>query len=155
MAYDKLIADYLAGPQMLRQAVARITQEQLEAHPIPGKWSIREVVCHIADYEPVYADRMKRMIAENGPVISGGNPTAMAARLAYGSRDLEEELALIELVRRQMACILRTLKPEDFLRRGIHDKRGPTTLAELVERITGHIPHHVALIEEKRKAMGR
>ncbi len=155
MAYDKLIAEYLAGPEMLRQAVAGMPQGQLDARPIPGKWSIREVVCHIADYEPVYADRMKRVIAENEPVISGGSPDAMAARLAYGSRDIEEELALIELVRKQMARILRALQPEDFQRRGIHDKRGPTTLAELVERITGHIPHHAARIEEKRRAMGQ
>ena len=149
-----LINNYLTSPQMLRQAVAGMTQEQLDARPIPGKWSTREVVCHIADYEPVYADRMKRVIAENEPVICGGNPDALAARLAYGSRDVEEELALIEVVRKQMARILRALQPEDFQRRGIHDKRGPTTLAELVERVTGHIPHHIELIEEKRKAMG-
>jgi hypothetical protein len=154
MDYASLITDYLAGPEMLRQAVAGMTQEQLDARPIPGKWSTREVVCHIADYEPVYADRMKRVIAENEPVISGSSPDAMAARLAYGSRDIEEELALIELARKQMSRILRALKPEDFQRRGIHDKLGPTTLANLVERITGHIPHHVALIEEKKTAMG-
>jgi uncharacterized damage-inducible protein DinB len=152
--YDRLITDYLAGPQLLRQAVAGMTPQELDARPVPGKWSTREVVCHVADYEPVYADRMKRVIAENEPVISGGSPDAMAARLAYASRDIEEELALIELVRKQMARILRALQPEDFQRRGIHDKRGPTTLAELVERITGHIPQHVAFIEEKRKAMG-
>jgi uncharacterized damage-inducible protein DinB len=131
-----------------------MTREQLDARPIPGKWSIREVVCHIADYEPVYADRIKRVLTENEPLICGSNPDALAARLAYGSRDLEEELALIELVRKQMARILRALKPEDFQRRGVHDRRGPTTLAELVERVTGHIPHHVALIDEKQKAMG-
>ncbi len=153
MEYDRLVNEYLAGPPMLRKAVGGLTQEQLDARPIPGRWSAREVVCHIADYEPVYADRMKRVITENEPRICGSDPDALAARLAYGSRDLEEELALIELVRKQIACILRALKPEDFQRRGIHDKRGPTTLAELVERVTGHIPHHVALIEEKKKAM--
>ncbi len=45
--------------------MAGVSREQLDAHPVPGKWSICEVVCHIADYEPVYADRMKRVIAEN------------------------------------------------------------------------------------------
>jgi uncharacterized damage-inducible protein DinB len=154
MEHDGLITDYLAGPQTLRQAVAGMTQEQLDARPIPGKWSTREVVCHIADYEPVYADRMKRVIAENEPAISGGHPDAMAARLAYGSRDVEEELVLIEVVRKQMGRILRALKPEDFQRRGIHDKRGPMTLATILERVTGHIPHHAGLVEEKRKAMG-
>ena len=114
MDYDKLIDDYLVGPQLLRQAVAGMTPLELDARPIPGKWSTREVICHIADYEPVYADRMKRVIAENEPVISGGSPDAMAARLAYSSRDIEEELALIELVRKQMARILRRFSPRIF-----------------------------------------
>ena len=130
-----------------------MTQEQLDARPVPGKWSTREVVCHIADYEPIYADRMKRVIAENEPAICGGNPDALAARLAYGSRDVEEELALIELVRKQMGRILQALRSEDFQRRGIHEKHGPMTLATILERVTGHIPHHVGAIEEKKKAM--
>jgi len=155
MEYDGLVNDYLAGAKVLRQAVAGMTPLELDARPIPGKWSTREVICHIADYEPVYADRMKRVIAENEPTICGGNPDALAARLAYGSRDVEEELALIEAVRRQMGRILRALQPEDLQRRGIHDKRGPMTLATILERVTGHIPHHVGAIEEKRKAMGR
>ena len=49
MDYDGMITDYLAGPQVLRQAVAGMTQEELDARPILGKWSTREVVCHIAD----------------------------------------------------------------------------------------------------------
>jgi uncharacterized damage-inducible protein DinB len=155
MEYERPIDDYLAGPLMLRQVVAGMTQEHLDARPIPGKWSTREVVCHIADYEPIYADRMKRVIVEDEPTIYGGHPEALAARLAYGSRDVEEELLLVEAVRKQMARILRALRPEDFHRGGIHDKRGPMTLATVLERVTGHIPHHVALIEEKKKAMGR
>ena len=78
-----------------------------------------------------------------------------AARLAYHDRNAEEELLLIELIRKQVARILRTLKPEDFQRRGIHSESGPLTLETLVQRITGHIPHHVRFIEEKRKALGQ
>jgi len=66
MDHSKLIADYLAGPEILRSAVAGMTREQLDACPIPGKWSTKQVVCHIADFEPVDVDRMKRVIAENG-----------------------------------------------------------------------------------------
>jgi len=47
------------------------------------------------------------------------------------------------------------LKPEDFQRRGIHSEAGPLTLETLLQRITGHIPHHVRFIEEKRKAMAQ
>ena len=94
------------------------------ARPIPGKWSTLEVICHIADFEIVYADRIKRIIAENEPTLFGGDPTEFAARLAYHQRNPEEELLLIALIRQQVARILRTLKPEDFQRRGIHSTVG-------------------------------
>jgi len=148
-----LIDDYLAGPQLLRQAVAGMTQEQLVARPVPGKWSTLEVICHLADFEIVGADRIKRVIAENEPTLFGGDEKIFAARLAYHQRNAEEELLLIELIRKQVARILRTLKPEDFQRRGIHSEVGPQTLEALVQRRSRHIPHHIQFIEEKRKAL--
>ena len=153
MSHDALIEDYLAGPGLLRRAVAGMTSDQLLARPIAGKWSTQEVVCHLADYEPIYADRMKRVIALEGPELLRGDPGLFAARLAYEHRDAEEELALIEITRKQMARILRALKPEDFRRKGGHSRDGALTLEVLLQRITAHIPHHVRFIEEKRRAL--
>ena len=131
-----------------------MTRQQLAARPIPGKWSTLEVVCHIADFEPVYADRMKRVIAEENPLLLSGDPDKFQARLAYGSRDAGEELTLIETVRSQMARILASLSEQDFGRTGKHSSDGPLSLAVLLERITDHIPHHLQFIEEKRRALG-
>ena len=131
-----------------------MTHEQLVARPIPGKWSTLEVICHLADFEIVFADRIKRIIAEDEPTLFGGDPDGFAARLAYHERNAEEELLLIALIRQQVARILRTLKPEDFQRRGIHSESGPMILDAMIERITGHIPHHLRFIEDKRAAMG-
>ena len=150
-----LIDDYLAGPQLLRQAVAGMSGEQLLARPIPGKWSTLEVICHLADFEIVGADRIKRVIAENEPTLLGGDEKLFAARLAYHQRDADEELLLIETIRSQLARILRTLKPEDFQRRGVHSEVGPLTLEAFVQRSTSHIPHHVRFIEEKRKVLAQ
>lgn len=147
------IDQYLSGPQLLRQAVAGMTRAQLLARPIAGRWSTLEVVCHLADFEIVCADRLKRVIAESEPTLFGGDPDVFAARLAYHDRDLEEELQLIELVRRQVARVLRTCRPEDYQRRGIHSEVGPLTLESLLQRVINHIPHHVRFIEEKRKAL--
>jgi hypothetical protein len=148
-----LIDEYLAGPRQLRQAIAGMTAQQIDAAPIPGKWSTRQVICHIADFEPVYADRMKRVIAEHEPTMFSGDPDVFAARLAYDRRDIEEELQLIEAIRKHVARILRTLKPEDFQRKGIHSLDGPRTLEQLLNSITIHVPHHVRFIEEKRAAL--
>jgi hypothetical protein len=150
----ELIVSYLAGPEVLRKAVAGMTPEQLIVRPIPGKMSTLEVVCHLADFEIVFADRIKRVIAEDEPTLFSGDPDVFAARLAYHRRDAEEELQIIELIRKQVARILRGISPADFQRKGIHSESGPITLEALVQRITGHIPHHVQFIEEKRKALG-
>lgn len=151
---NRLIEDYLAGPALLRQAVVGMTSAELDATPIPGKWSTRQVVCHIADFEPVYADRIKRVIAEERPTFFGGDPDVFAARLAYSARDVEEELALVDVVRRHVGRILRSLSESDFQRIGNHSEDGPVTLETLLLRVTAHIPHHVRFIEEKRKALG-
>ena len=153
MSTQQLIEEYLAGPELLRRSVAGLTKQQWQATPVPGTWSIQQVVCHIADFEPVYADRMKRILAEHIPVVFGGNPDQFAAHLAYLERDPEEELDLINVVRRSMAHILRTLSPDDFQRVAIHSVDGPVTLQTLLQRITGHIPHHIKFIDEKRQAM--
>lgn len=155
MDLPTLIAQYASGPQLLRQSTNGMSAGDLDARPIPGKWSTREVICHVADMDQVYAERMKRVIAEKEPTLSNADPDQFAARLAYAHRDVAEEIALIEAIRAEVARILRTLGPADFQRRGIHSSDGPLTLATLLERITGHIPHHVRFIEEKRAALKR
>jgi uncharacterized damage-inducible protein DinB len=150
----ELVENYVAGPRALRQAITGLTREQLTARPVPGKWSILEVVCHIADFEPVYTERMKRVIALEKPTFLGADENLFAAKLAYHDRDLEEELKIIETTRSQMARILRTLPQSALERVGNHDERGPRTLENLVATITNHIPHHLKFVAEKRKALG-
>jgi hypothetical protein len=154
MSIERLIDDYAGGPERIRQAVSGMSDEQLDAKPIPGTWSTRQVVCHVADFEPIYSDRMKRVIAEDEPTFFGGDPDVFAARLAYAQRNVDEEIQLVELVRRQTVNILRTLAPEEFRRTGNHFEDGPLSLELLLSRITSHIPHHVKFIEAKRNALG-
>jgi hypothetical protein len=161
-----LIESYLAGVQTLRQAVAGLSKEQARARPVPGKWSTLEVVCHIADFEPVYADRMKRVIAEDKPPLFSADQDRFAAQLMYMDRDMDEEIAIIENTRRQMARILKGLPGQAFARTGLFfgslasDPKAPLgegrprSLEELLRNITNHIPHHVEFIHDKRKALG-
>lgn len=153
MNHAELIDAYLAGPQLLRQAVAGMSADDLDARPVPGKMSTREVICHIADFEPVYVERMKRSLAEDHPPLRGGDPDAWRAALAYDARDVAEELDLIELTRKAMARILRTLPEAGWNRTGIHSEAGPLSVEGLLRRITEHIPHHIRFIEEKRQVL--
>jgi hypothetical protein len=149
-----LVDAYLAGPRSLRQAVAGMSREQLLARPIAGRWSTLEVVCHLADFDPILADRMKRIIAEERPALLGADEKRFAAALAYHERDLDEELSILEHTRSQMARILRTLPPDALQRVGVHNERGELTLERVITTCINHISHHIAFIAEKRKALG-
>ena len=150
----ELIDAYVAGPAKLRAAVKSLTREQLLARPVTGRWSTLEVVAHLADFEPVFADRMKRIISHDNPLLVGADEQLFASKLAYHERDLEEELTLIDVTRKQMARILRTLTPDALGRSGVHNERGLRTLQQFLEGATGHIDHHLPFIAEKKKALG-
>ena len=149
----QLIARYASGPSELRTALSGLNATQLRTPTPPGRWSVLEVVCHIADFELVYADRMKRVVAEDRPTLFGGDPDLFAARLAYDQRDLEEELQVIESIRRHVARFLGTLDAPALVREGLHSSDGPLTLSTLLQRIVGHIPHHIDFIRQKRQSL--
>src|SRR5947209_16249320 len=123
MSQQKLIADYAAGAEALRKAVAGMTAQQVRARPIAGKWSTLEVVCHLADFDPILADRMKRIISHDKPLLFGADENLFARALAYHDRDVNEELDLIARTRGQMAKILSKLPAEAFARVGNHSER--------------------------------
>lgn len=147
---DELIDRYAAGPGELRSAIGDLPESHVRTPAEPGRWSVLQVICHISDFELVYADRIKRILAEDRPTMFGGDPDQFAAKLAYDQRDLQEELDVITSVRRQVTRLLRTLDSVAFERVGIHSDDGPLTLAVLVKRIAGHIPHHAEFIRQKR-----
>ena len=145
---------YLAGVSQLRDGVKGMTPEQAAARPVPGRWSTLECVAHIADFEPVYADRMKRVIALDKPLMFVADENEYVKHLAYEHRDLDEELALIEATRKELARILRHLPESALQRTGVHNERGLVTLADLLASVTNHLTHHLRHIMEKRKALG-
>ena len=151
---SQMIETYLEGPPALRKAVAGMSREELHARPVAGKWSTLEVVAHLADFEPVFADRMKRIISHDNPLLMGADEVLFAAKLAYPERDLDEELTLIEMTRKQMARILRSLTPDALGRSGVHNERGLRTLQQFLEGAIEHVNHHLPFIAEKKKALG-
>ena len=153
MTIASLIDEYAAGPAELRKLVAGLSAEQVRARPIPGKWSILEVVCHLADFEPVYLDRLKVILVQDRPTFFGRDENAFAAKFAYHQRDLAEELKIIESCRQSMSRILRTLPAADFQRLGVHNEAGEMTFEALLRRVTGHVTHHAKFIAEKRAAL--
>jgi uncharacterized damage-inducible protein DinB len=153
-SHSELIDAYLDSLPRLRRAVADLSPEQLRSRPVPGKWSTLEVVCHLVDSEQAWCHRLKRVIAEDRPLLIGYDESRFTAALPYHEAGLEEELALLEGMRRQMARTLRAQPESAWSRTGVHSERGLVTLAEMLQAEADHVPHHLAQILEKRKAMG-
>jgi len=149
----KLIDAYLAGVETLREAVSGLDRAHLCARPVAGMWSILEVVCHLADSEALFAERMKRVIAEDRPTLLFADPSRYVAALAYHERDADEEVALIGLMRRQMARILRSQPEEAWRRVGVHSTEGDRTLEQLLRKAVDHLEHHLSFLRAKRLAL--
>jgi DinB superfamily len=152
MPLSALIDQYLAGSEALRQAVRGLSHDQLTARPVPGKWSTLGVVAHIADFESIIADRMMRVISHERPLLLVADENLMAATLDYQNRDVDAELALVDLTRKRMARILRKLPVESVQRVGVHTFRGLVSLEAILTSAVQHIPHHIAFIEETEGA---
>jgi len=149
-----LITAYLDGPKLLRRVVAGMTRDQLKARPIAGKWSTLEVVGHLVDSEIAYVHRMRRVIAENRPLLIGYDETKFTASLNYNLRDLDAELNLFDALRTQMAFVLKNIPDIAWSRDGVHNERGIETLADLVRIEADHVVHHIRTINDKRVALG-
>lgn len=148
-----LIFAYESGIDELRRAVTGMTPEQARLRPVAGKWSTLEVVCHLADSEQYFADRMKRTIAMNHPLLMGVDGFLYPAALHYHDHSLDEELDLIAVTRRQTARFLKLLAPDAWQRTAIHSETGLVTLRQLLLHAINHVRHHLQFIVEKRSMM--
>src|SRR3981189_3428837 len=123
-----LIHAYLDGPLQVRRVVSDLTAQQIQARPVPGLWSTIEVVCHLVDSEQAWCHRMKRVIAEEKPLLIGYDESRFSTSLGYHQHDLKSELALLDGMRQQMALVLRGLPEAAWARTGMHSERGLITL---------------------------
>jgi hypothetical protein len=148
-----LLDTYLSGPGILRAAVTGMSREQLVSRPVAGRWSVLEVVCHLADTDANIAHRIKRVLSEERPVFERVKPELMVAALAYHDRDGEEELVVFDLTRRQIGRILRASPLEAWERTGIVGDRGERTVSQMINGAVEHLAHHLRFVIEKRRAL--
>jgi uncharacterized damage-inducible protein DinB len=149
-----LIDRYECGTELLRYAVQGLTDEQQHARPGPGDWNMAELVAHLVDSDVVLADRMKRVIAEENPVLQAFDQDAWLVRLDSGLMPVDDGLALFAANRKWMTRILRKCSEADFARTGIHTESGVKTLAGLVAGSVAHLDAHLKFVYAKRANLG-
>ena len=145
---------FAEGGPLLVQATSGLSPEQWREHPIPGTWSVAELVAHLLDCDLVFADRMKRIIAEESPTLQAFDEGAWIARLDSDAMPVDEAAALFAANRKWMARILKARDDADFARAGIHSEKGRQTLAEVLAYATNHLDHHLRFLYAKRAKMG-
>jgi uncharacterized damage-inducible protein DinB len=151
----QLIERYAAGADVPAQSIEGLSRQDLLAFPVPGTWSIQQIILHLMDSDLIASDRMKRVAAEDHPTLVGYNETAFAKTLAYDQVSAQEAAEVFRLNRRITAELLRRLPDTAFARTGLHTERGEVSLENLLETYTQHVDHHLKFIREKRKLLGK
>jgi uncharacterized damage-inducible protein DinB len=132
-------------PGRLAELVERIGPERLEAPPAPGKWSARDILCHLADGEIAFGFRLRQTLAENHHVIQPFDQNGWAK--SYPVTDGRLALAALTALRAWNVAFIRGVKPEDWSKPVTHPERGAMTFQTIVETMAGHDRNHVKQIE--------
>lgn len=145
---------YAAGAEVPGKAIAGLTTEQLRAFPVPGTWSIQQIVAHLMDSDLIAAYRMKRIIAEDKPKLDLWDENAFVPGLRYQDLPAREVCELFRLNRTVLTHILRGLPDATFERTAIHQEMGPMTLGQFLRIYVNHLDHHMAFLKKKRELLG-
>jgi DinB superfamily len=137
-----LVDQYEAGPAVLRSSVEGLSDADLDHRPADGGWTPREVVHHVADSEMTSAIRLRRLIAEEDPLIVGYDGDEFARRLHYANRPIEPALAAVEAARATTTQILRGLTDAEWARTGTHSESGPYGVERWLEIYAVHCDEH-------------
>ena len=144
-----LIDRYSDGYRVVTEALEGITDAELDARPGPGKWTAREIVHHLADSEMTSAIRLRRLIAEDQPVIVGYDQEEFARKLYY-DRPIASSLDAFKAARATSAEILRRLTDAEWARMGTHSESGPYGVEKWLEIYAQHAHGHADQIRRAR-----
>jgi uncharacterized damage-inducible protein DinB len=149
------INDYESGSTRPARWLQGLSPSEIDSHPIPNTWSIREVAVHILDSDLAATHRMRRIASEDTPLLIAYDETAFAKNLRYDAANLTLVTDLFAMHRTFTAGWLRTLPTEAFARVGIHNQRGKVSLAEMIDMYVNHLAHHEKFVVAKRAALGK
>jgi len=147
------------GPELLAVVLTGVYGEETDFSLAPGKWSIRQLIAHLADAEMVGAQRFRQVIAEDNPPLGAFDQDAWAKNLDYARKQPKQSLESFRRMRAENYDLLRSLPESVFERTGVHSERGPLTLRQLLDTYADHAESHArqmqAIREEFKKSKGK
>jgi hypothetical protein len=150
---NALIELYAAGADEVNDAISGFTPEMLTAKPFAGKWSAAEIVQHLADSEMNSAIRLRKLLAEDFPVIVGYDQDVYAEKLDYNDREIAPALEAFRGARATSLQILRCLTDSDWQREGWHTESGRYSVEKWLEIYAAHAHNHAVQIRCLRDAL--
>lgn len=147
---DDPIVAMAEAPDRLRKLVKGLSEKELETKPAPGKWSIKEIVCHLADGEVILGSRYRLVAAHDKPPIPGYDQDAFAERLGPMNATAQDLVDDYSMMRAVNLGLLDRLPPEAFDRVGLHSERGEESIRTMVAMYAAHDRIHFSQIETIR-----
>jgi DinB superfamily len=140
-------------PPSLARTLEQLGPQAVRIPEAPGKWSVNEVLQHLADSELVFGWRIRLVLAHERPAITGYDQDRWADRLRYADADPAEAIERFTVLRRANLALLERASAEDLRRVGVHAERGEETLAHIIRLYAGHDLLHLRQIERIRGAI--
>ena len=131
----------------LRKLTQGLSPKDLKWSPAPGKWSIAEIVAHLADVEIVASWRMRSVLGANGTAIQPFDQDTWASVFEYSKRDPKQSLEVFRVLRENNLAMLKALPRESWDNYGMHAERGKETIAHLARMFAGHDTNHILQVE--------
>jgi len=151
---EQLIAQIEQAPAQLRQAVAGLTQEQIDTPYRPEGWTVRQVVHHVCDSDMNLYVRFRLALTEDEPTVKSFAQEGWANLEDARTAPTELSLSLLDALHQRWVLLLRSLRPADFARTFQHPERGVVALEKYLGMAAWHGRHHVAHITSLRDRMG-
>ena len=136
-----------AAPKKIERLLKGVSAAKLRKRPAPGKWSIAEIIGHVADTELVGGFRMRLILGAPGTPIAAFDQDTWVTALHYDKRDVRKSLEQFRALREANLALLKTLTRDQWKQHGIHSERGPETVETIVNMFAGHDLNHIAQIE--------
>jgi hypothetical protein len=155
--YVQRIGGYIAGqeplkvlaatPKKLERLVERGSAAKLRRRPAPDKWSVAEILAHLADVEIVIGWRIRAILGAPGTPIQAFDQDAWVVSGHYDKRNPRDSVAQIRAARAANLALYKSLSPEQWKHYGMHSERGQETVEQIVRMIAGHDLNHLQQIE--------
>jgi hypothetical protein len=136
------------------QRTAGLGKAELRTPEAPGKWSVVALLQHWADSELVWGYRLRRVLAEDRPELTGFDQDLWAQRLGYADADWDGALSMFAALREANLRLLEGATPQDLEREGVHVERGPESVRHMMRLYAGHDLAHRRQLERIIRAIG-